>query len=51
MICALEQKAISRTIGDSPIGLGDLQAFISSFFLASLFLLAKGNKVQLLGNF
>ncbi|KAG5580276.1 hypothetical protein H5410_050903 [Solanum commersonii] len=37
----LEQKAISKPIGDSPTSLGDLQAFISSFFLATLFLLAK----------
>ncbi|KAG5610314.1 hypothetical protein H5410_021595, partial [Solanum commersonii] len=37
----LEKKAISRPIGDSPTRLSDPQAFISSFFLAALFLLAK----------
>ncbi|KAG5631573.1 hypothetical protein H5410_003290 [Solanum commersonii] len=37
----LEQKVISRPIDDSLTGLGDLQAFISSFFSAALFLLAK----------
>uniref|UniRef100_M1DWR4 Gag-pol polyprotein n=1 Tax=Solanum tuberosum TaxID=4113 RepID=M1DWR4_SOLTU len=37
----LEQKVISRPIGDSPTGLSDLQAFISSFFSSALFLLAK----------
>ncbi|KAG5586082.1 hypothetical protein H5410_046516 [Solanum commersonii] len=39
-LSALEQMAISRLIGDSPTGLDDLQAFISLFFLAALFLLA-----------
>uniref|UniRef100_M1E0A7 Uncharacterized protein n=1 Tax=Solanum tuberosum TaxID=4113 RepID=M1E0A7_SOLTU len=37
----MEQKAISRLIDDSPTGFDDLQAFISSFFLAALSLLAK----------
>ncbi|KAG5580400.1 hypothetical protein H5410_051027 [Solanum commersonii] len=41
----LEQKAISWPIGNSLIGLGDLQAFISSFFSAVLFLLAKINRL------
>ncbi|KAG5586388.1 hypothetical protein H5410_046822 [Solanum commersonii] len=40
-LSALEQKAISKTIGDLPTGFGNLQAFISSFFSAALFLLAK----------
>ncbi|KAG5570478.1 hypothetical protein H5410_060244 [Solanum commersonii] len=34
-------KGDFRPISDSPTGLGDLQAFISSFFLAAFFLLAK----------
>ncbi|KAG5571351.1 hypothetical protein H5410_061117 [Solanum commersonii] len=40
MLITLEQRAISCPIGDLPTGLGDLQAFISSFFSAALFLLA-----------
>ncbi|KAG5572349.1 hypothetical protein H5410_062115, partial [Solanum commersonii] len=40
-LSTLEQKAISRPIGDSPTGLDDLQAFISAFFSSALFLLAK----------
>ncbi|KAG5590343.1 hypothetical protein H5410_040857 [Solanum commersonii] len=40
-LSTLEQKAISRLIGDSPTRLGDLQAFISLFFSTALFLLAK----------
>ncbi|KAG5590734.1 hypothetical protein H5410_041248 [Solanum commersonii] len=37
----LKQKAIFRTIDDSPTGLCDLHAFISLFFSSTLFLLAK----------
>ncbi|WMV18720.1 hypothetical protein MTR67_012105 [Solanum verrucosum] len=36
----VEQKVISRPIRDLPTGLGDPQAFISSFFSAALFLLS-----------
>ncbi|KAG5599259.1 hypothetical protein H5410_030629 [Solanum commersonii] len=41
VLCALEQKAISRPFGDSPIGFDDLQAFISLLFSAALFLLGR----------
>ncbi|KAG5591668.1 hypothetical protein H5410_042182 [Solanum commersonii] len=40
-LSTLEQKVISRSIGDSPTRLDDLQAFISSFFSSVLFLFAK----------
>ncbi|KAG5615022.1 hypothetical protein H5410_014846, partial [Solanum commersonii] len=45
-LSTLEQKAISRLVGDSPIRLGDLQDFISSFFSAALFLFANKTQVQ-----
>ncbi|KAG5579739.1 hypothetical protein H5410_050366 [Solanum commersonii] len=44
---AQEKKAISRLIGDSPIGLGNLQTFISLFFSAALFFMPTDHSAQL----
>ncbi|KAG5606286.1 hypothetical protein H5410_027778 [Solanum commersonii] len=40
-LSTLEQKVISRLISNLPTGLHNIQAFISSFFSAALFLFAK----------
>ncbi|KAG5571392.1 hypothetical protein H5410_061158 [Solanum commersonii] len=44
----MEQKVIFRPIGDLPTSLGDPQAFISSFFLAALFLLANATRYSIM---